>query len=148
MSHRGVVTPLARPNQHQVVINDAAFSTYVGEAAEYNSAQREYAAPFARRLLTPRLIRGIWWAELLLNTREGVLTMSNEVREGIQQAKVGAFGLGIIALEVSGLSYYAGYMTESTGLGLLAFVVLLFILFGVSDNEKVSAWFSLILGAL
>ena len=34
----GVITPPRRPNQHQAVINDAAFSTYVGEAAEYNSA--------------------------------------------------------------------------------------------------------------
>jgi len=42
--------------QHRAVINDAAFSTCVGEAAEYNSALREYAAPFVGRKLTPRLV--------------------------------------------------------------------------------------------
>lgn len=76
------------------------------------------------------------------------MSKENEVRQGIQQAKVGELGLGIISLEMLGLSYYAGHATESTGLGLLAFVVLMFNFFAVSKNEEISAWFSLIMGGV
>jgi len=72
----------------------------------------------------------------------------NEVRQGIQQAKVGEIGIGIITLEVLGLTYYAGHASGSTGLGLLAFIILMFVFFGVSNNEKISACFSLIMGAV
>ena len=73
---------------------------------------------------------------------------SNDVRKGIQQAKAGEIGLGVIAIETIGVSYYAGHVTESTGLGLLAFIVLLIVFFSAARHEEFSAWFSWLLGLL